>query len=218
MKQALVLSGPIEVPSRLKELALTESVLRLAVEQGQAQWANLTLNYPPMYRGVTPWASAIAVLREQKIPDGWERLDEGGQSLAVNSAGTIAVTAATGDRFTGIKDATPSTKSGKGPKTQLAITQNTLAVSLFGDIRTAERKKADARITWILLFHRDTDSSEIRCELSLPARMNDEGQVDEWVERIILNAIPFGDGGAKVEFDAPEGQSPNIDFNVKRRA
>jgi len=84
-----------------------------------------------------------------------------------------------------------------------------------GDIRTAEKQKADSRITWILLFHRDTETSEIRCELSLPARMNNEGQVDEWKERIILTAIPFGDG---VRIRIADSPTPYIEIDVKRRA
>jgi hypothetical protein len=215
MKNATVLSGPIEVPNRLKQFGLKESILRLAVEQGQAEWANCTLNHPPMFRGLVPWAYTLSSVRESMIPEGWDRLEDGGQSFIVNKSGNLAITAATGDRYTGVKAETPSTKSSKGPKTQLAIAQNALSWTLFGDIRTAEKQKADARITWILLFYRDDEASEIRCELSLPARMNNEGQVDEWKERIILAAIPFGDGGARIKVDSP---TPNIDIDVKRRS
>jgi hypothetical protein len=214
MKNVPVLSGPIDVPNRLKQLGLKESMLRLGVEQGQAEWANCTLNDPPMFRGLVPWARTLRSVRESMIPEGWERLEDGGQSFIVNKAGTLAITAATGDRYTGVEGETPCTKSSKGPKTQLAIAQNTLARTLYGDIRTAEKQKADSRITWILLFYRDTQTSEIRCELSLPARMNNEGQVDEWKERIILTAIPFGDGGARIKIDSP---TPNIDIDVQRR-
>jgi hypothetical protein len=214
MKNTHVLSGPIEVPTRLKQLGLKESVLRLGVEQGQAEWANCTLNDPPMFRGLVPWGRTLRSIRESMIPEGWERLEEGGQSFVVNESGTLAITAATGDRYTGIKDQTPSTKSGKGPKTQLAIAQNALAWTLYGDIRTAEKQKADSRITWILMFYRDTETSEIRCELSLPASMNNEGQVDDWKERIILMAIPFADRGARIKDNST---TPNIDIDVQRR-
>ena len=214
MKNATVLSGPIDVPHRLRQLDLKESILRIAVEQGHAEWANCTLNDPPMFRGLVPWAKILRSLRESMIPEDWKRLEDGGQSFVVNKSGTLAITVATGDRYTGVKGETPSTKSGKGPKTQLAIAQNALAWTLYGDIRTAEKQQADARITWILLFYRDDETSEIRCELSLPARMNDEGQVDEWKERIILAAIPFGDNGARIKVDSP---TPNIDIDVKRR-
>ena len=214
MKNAPVLSGPIDVPNRLKQLGLKESILRLGVEQGQAEWANCTLNDPPMFRGLVPWARTLRSLRESMIPEGWQRLEDGGQSFVVNESGTLAITAATGDRRTGVKDETPCTKSSKGPKTQLAIAQNALAWTLYGDIRTAEKQKADSRITWILMFYRDTETSEIRCELSLPAGLNNEDQVDEWKERIILTAIPFGDGGARIKVDSPP---PNINIDVQRR-
>jgi hypothetical protein len=214
MKNAPVISGPIDVPNRLKQLGLKEFILRLGAEQGQAEWANCTLNDPPMFRGLVPWARTLRSLRESMIPEGWERLEDGGQSFVVNKSGTLAITAATGDRHTGVKGETPSTKSSKDPKTQLAIAQNALAWTLYGDIRTAEKQKADSRITWILLFYRDTETSEIRCELSLPASMNDEGQVDEWKERIILTAIPFGDGGARIKVDSP---TPDINIDVQRR-
>src|SRR5258708_9002046 len=98
-------------------------MLRLCVEQGQAEWANCTLNDPPMFRGCVPWARRLRSVRESMIPEGWERLEDGGQSFVVNKSGTLAITAATGDRYTGLKDETPSTKPGKGPKPQLAITQ-----------------------------------------------------------------------------------------------
>jgi len=45
--------------------------------------------------------------------------------------------------------------------------------------------------------------------------MNDEGQVDEWKERIILTAIPFGDGGARIKVDSP---TPDINIDVQRRS
>jgi hypothetical protein len=214
MKNVSVLSGPIDVPNRLKQFGLKEAILRLGVEQGQAEWANCTLNDPLMFRGLVLWARTLRSIRESMMPEDWTRLEDGGQSFVVNKSGTFAITAATGDRYTGVKGETPSTKSSKGPKTQLAIAQNALAWTLYGDIRTAEKQKADSRITWILLFYRDTETSEIRCELSLPARMNNEGQVDEWKERIILAAIPFGDGGARIKIDSP---TPNIDINVQRR-
>jgi hypothetical protein len=126
MKNVPVLSGPIDVPNRLKQLGLKESLLRLGVEQGQAEWANCTLNDPPIFRGLVPWARTLRSVRESMIPEGWERLEDGGQSFAVNKAGTLAITAATGDRYTGVKGETPCTKSSKGPKTQLAIAQTHL--------------------------------------------------------------------------------------------
>jgi hypothetical protein len=201
---------PIGRPSRLKQLGLTEGVLLLAVEEGQAAWANCTMNHPPLYRGIVAWGEPIRSLRESLIPLGWVRYDECNLPLILNKEGTLAITVATGDEDTGCEDRNPCTKSSKGPYTQSAITNNALAHTLFGDIR-----KVTARTTWILLFHRDEQTSETRCELSLPFNMNDEGQVDEWLERIILGPIPFG--GASVRASSEPPRTPDIEIDVKRR-
>jgi hypothetical protein len=216
MQNTKVWSDPIGRPARLKALGLTETVLLLAVEKGQGAYANCTLNHPALYRGIAAWGETICSLRESLIPLSWQRYDEGNQPFALNEAGTLAITVATGDENTGREGKTPCTKSSKGPKTELAITNNALADTLFGDIRTANRRKIDARQTWILLFHRDEETSEIRCELSCPSKMNDEGQVDEWSERIILGPTPFGGAAVRISNEPP--QTPNIDIDIKRRA
>lgn len=216
MNNTKVWSDPIGRPSRLKQLGLTEAVLRLAVEEGQSAWANCTINHPPLHRGIVAWGEPIRSLRENLIPLGWKRYDAGNQPFVMNQAGNLAITVATGDENTGREDRNPCTKSSKGPYTESAITNNALAYTLFGDIRTAERKTIDARVTWVLLFHRDEETLEVRCEISLPSRMNEDGQVDEWLERVILGPIPFGGGSVRVSNEPPP-QTPDIEINIKRR-
>jgi len=129
----------------------------------------------------------------------------------------VAITVATGDQNTGLKDRNPSTKSSKGINTKFAIANNELAHTLFGDIRSENRKNLETRVTWILMFHlhRDQDVSEIRCELSLPLKMNSDGQVDRWLTRIIIGATPFGGSTVNVSIAPP--QTPNIEIDVARR-
>lgn len=209
MLNTKVLTGPIEPHRRLNQLGLTESVLRLAVEQGQAAAANCTQNNPPLQRAIVAWGETIRSLRDSLMPEGWKRLDTGNQPFVLNEKLNLALTVATGDENAGLKDKNPSTKCSKGPLTESAVKSNALKFSLFGDIR-----KADARETWILLFHRDEQTLEIRAELSLPYNMNTDKEVDQWIERIILASIPFG-GSPKGE--AQPSQSPNPDIEVKRR-
>lgn len=215
MNKPKVWDDPIERPRLLKTLGLEESILLLGVEQGQAAYANCTLNHPALYRGVTAWAEAIRSLRESMIPLGWKRYDVSNQPFILNEAGTIAITVATGDEFTGIKGVNPSTKSSKGPKTEIAITNNHLAYTLFGDIRRADLKNMDGRVTWILLFYRDEKNSQIRSELSVPSKRNREGQVVEWSERIILAPIEFT--GKSINISDENPQTPKIDIEIKRR-
>lgn len=212
MNKAKVWSDPIGRPSRLQKLGITEAILLLAVEQGQAAFANCTTNHPALYRGIVQWGEAVRSLRESLIPLGWRRYDECNLPFVLNEAGTLAITVATGDEYTGLGDKTPSTKSSKGPYTESAITNNALKNTLFGDIR----RVTEPRETWILLFHRDEHTSEIRAELSLPSNMNDEGQIDEWLERIVLGPIPFGGASVRISSEPPQ-TTPNIEIDVRRR-
>lgn len=215
MKKTQIWADSIRTPQRLSQLGLTEGILWLAVEQGQAAWASCTKNHPPLQRGIMAWGEPICSLRESLIPEGWKRYDEANQPFVINSDGSVAITVATGDENTGDKERNPSTKSSKGPQTEIVVTNNALAKSLFGDIRSERQKKVGARQTWLLLFCRDEEKSESRCELSLPSNITDDGYIDEWSERIILGARPFGGASIKISNDSPQ---PDIDIAINRRA
>ncbi len=211
-------SDPIERPSRLAELGLEEAMLLQAVHRGQAAWASCTPNHPPLYRGIAAWAETVSALREGLLVQGWTRSDNGNLPLTVDEAGKLALTVSTGNGETGRLGATPSTKSSKGPRTATAVTVNALQMELFGDIRLRpeDLKDISGKMTWVLLFHRDTQAQEVRCELSRPVKMNAEGHVDSWAERIILASMPFGGDTIQI----PTGhvpQTPNIVVDVKRR-
>lgn len=202
---------PLSKAQRLHQLGLAETELLTAVQHGQAAAANCTENNPPLQRPIDAWGGTIRSLREVKIPQGWHRHDERHQQpLVLNPNADMAITAAAGDEYTGIKERVPATKSGKGLLTQIAVKSNRLKHTMFGDIRP------DTRDTWILLFYRDKDTLEIRSELSLPLDMNSEKQVDQWLERIILSRIPLDGMAETVSENHPK--IPEIDVQVKRRA
>lgn len=211
MEGAKVLAEPIDKARRLHQLGLTEEELLIAVQQGQAASANCTENNPPLQKAIDAWGETIRALREVKVPQGWKRHDEAHQQpLVLNPKGSMAITVAAGDEYTGLKGRNPATKSSKGSLTESAIKSNSLKYTLWGDIR-----KPDTRETWILLFHRDKETLEIRSELSLPVKMNAERQVDEWLERIVLSVIAFSGKTTKA---VDEPKTPDIDIEVKRRA
>jgi hypothetical protein len=218
-----IYSTEIERANRLKELnGLTAELLMRIVQEGLAIAADCTLNHPPFYRGMKPWGEIVKVKREMLIPLGWKRMDDGNYSITLSGDGTVAIAVATGDEHTGNKDESPCTKSRKGPHTEEVVTKNdSLMHTLFGDIRptSAELEKINARMTWLLLFRRDEEKRATHCELSLPSRMNQEGQIDGWVERIILDSIPFGGEPSTRSTDVPNvPQTPAIEIDVKRRS
>jgi hypothetical protein len=218
MKKLKVYSAPGEVPARLAELGLNEEVLREAVERGQAAWASCTPNHPAQFPGMWAWAEAVNALRERLIPEGWTRINNENLPLTVDAAGRVCIAVSTGDENTGRADASPCTRSSKGPRTRSAVTDNARQYRLFEDIRLRpeELEEINGKMTWILLFHRDARAGEVRSELSRPIRMNIEGQVAGWAERIILGVSRFGGDRSEVSTDVP--QTPNVVVKVIRRS
>jgi hypothetical protein len=212
-----IYSAPDEVPTRLAELGVSQEILCEAVDRGQAAWASCTPNHPAQFPGIWAWAEAVNGLRERLIPEGWTRVNNENLPLTVDAAGRVCIAVSTGDENTGRPDTSPCTRSSKGPRTKSAVTDNARQYRLFEDIRLRpqELEEINAKMTWILLFHRDTKAEEVRSELSRPIRMNLEGQVAGWAERIILGSSPFGRDRVEVPADVP--QTPNVIVRINRR-
>jgi hypothetical protein len=212
-----VFSKPEESRDRLAELGLEALIFTQAIQRGQAIAAGYTPNHPAICRGISQWGEVIAAVREQLLPRDWTRMDEDNLPLTVNPTRTIAISVSTGDESTGIADAIPSTRSTKGPRTADAVIVNALQLNLFGNVplKPEELKESNGVMTWILLFHRDSIAQETRFELSRPIKMDSDGHVDVWIERIIFPALPFGTHGVLAPKDLP--LSPEIVPEVKRK-
>jgi hypothetical protein len=217
MPKLKVYSSPQEVPDRLLELGLNQEILCEAVQRGQAARASCTPNHPAPYFGIAAWAETVAALRELLRPLGWERVDSGNLPLTVDAAGRVSLVVSTGDENTGNLRANPCTRSSKGPRTQNAVTVNALQMTLFDlRLRPEDLDESNGKMTFLLLFHRLPVEGEIRCELSRPIAMNDEGQVSGWAERIILPTLPMGGRATEIPTDVP--QTPKVVVRVKRRS
>lgn len=223
-----VVSNPLEVDARLRQLGLTREVLRNAVLAARVAWASCTENDPPSYAGQTLWAVATRVLREQLILWGWIKSDAANFSTVVNGDGTIAVVVATGDSATGIEDegVIPKTKCPKGPLTEAAVLANEgqLALALYPQAeprvsRPQEGLAVFTLATWVLLIYHGRnafDQEEFRSELSLPmSPLGDDERIEHWHERIILDAIT--DDGRGPSGIVPDS-GPEPDITVTRRA
>ena len=132
--------------------------------------------------------------------------------------GDVAITVATGDEATGRdRGEEPCTKSPKGPQTRNAVSANQYKLFPSDECIQAFTSSQRGRVTWLLLIHSAWADREVRCELSLPVGMNDEGRVDGWEERIVLGSTPFDADVLEVPTDDVP-QSPNIIVDIKRRA
>jgi len=207
-----------EASNKLNQLDLEESVLLQAAQAGLSAWAECTENHPPSSPGYFAWAETVRTLRELLFPLGWKRLNEGNLPLAVNEAGDLAISVQTGNDNTGRKDAQPRTSSVKGPRTA-GVIQTNLQALLFPDMALPSKESLDVpgRTTWILLIHRDLKTTELRCELSRPISMSEDGHVDSWAERIILTATPFDSNPMSgIDGNPSGGSTPEITVAIKK--
>jgi hypothetical protein len=204
---------PTDVHAALARLGLSEAVLLEAVMQGYLARSNCTPNHPPMHAPLVAWGEVVRALRDGLAPDGWVRDNGDNAPRTVHPGGRISIIVATGNEATGTPGAAPATKSPKGATTIDALAVNRLQLPLPGmgpescDLKDEEEKPT----TWILLVH--WGQGEIRCELSLPLDLDDQGRVTIWRERILLRATPLDPDTVDV---APPTQ-PDIDVTVRRR-
>lgn len=182
---------PADTRMRLEELGLKALPLRDALKYGHLHQAACTANDPPITWGIIRWGKATRALREMLASEGWSRCDEGNFSITLNPERTMAISIQTGDEGTGYPDRIPSTKHKKGPATVAAVEQNAAQLSFNFPIQLRPRPQRTISkcMTWLLLA--STGINEIRCELSLPYYINEDGHVEEWAERIMLDPIPL---------------------------
>jgi hypothetical protein len=214
MKQAIYLEVS-DVTTRLEELGLSTQVLHEAIKIGQAHRDACTENDPPSFPGLTAWARTIRSLRELLAPQGWVRSDEHKIPLVLSSSGTVAVAVSTGNADTGNVDMTSKTKYPKGPATVSAVKKNAVQLSFYyaeENIKPLPQRTSNC-LTWVLLVSRGSD--EIRCELSLPNEIGEDGRVVNWDERIILPPVPI-DNENEIIFSEEEG-ADDIVVEILRR-
>lgn len=200
---------------RLTELGLAYELLANAIREGELARASCTKNDPPSTPGFLQWARTTRRLREVLIPLGWKRSQVGKLSTVVAPTGGFAIAVVTGDEATGNPGVTPKTKHPRGPATAAAVEQNLLQLSLFESPAPAnddanEIPDVPERLTWILLISRGADS--IRCELSLPGSIGDDGRVESWEERIIVEPVAREPEPAKIA--ARDDSDASVDFEV----
>lgn len=215
MNEARIVEGP-GADERLAELGLSRERLLEVVEQGQMAFISCTGNHPPFVPALWAWGETVRALRDCLLPLGWLRSDSRNYSLVIDPTNRLAIAVATGNEATGLDGVSPATKTAKGPNTIGAIVQNRqldmfYAVGLDAGQLDSE-PEGDQRLTWVLLIYRGLN--EVRCELSLPVSISEDGRIDGWRERIILGSLPTG--GEELAIVPPV--TPDITVDVRRRA
>jgi hypothetical protein len=197
-------------------MGLSVDALTAAVRMGQDARSSCTLNDPPSETGLHGWGRTVRGLRENTLPLGWTRFDDGRIHGVINADGTIVIAVATGDAATGRPGSSPKTAYPKGDRMQDAVRRNAAQLCLSIDLDIVPIRKVVAPtpkcLLWILVTHEDND--EVRFELSLPDAVGEDERVDGWVERIILAPIPI-DPTLRERTEAD--MEPDLDIPLTRK-
>ncbi len=186
-----------DIEGELREMGITSEIFENALRAGLLEYNKVTKLHPVTAAGSRAWEEIIAVLRSGLLgPEGgWGYSHENGLSLTHNKDLGMTIVVSSGNKSTGKYDENAKTKNAKGSSTLEYVGRN---YSLFDDIDTnitdIRSVLADPHETWVLLYHIDEVTREIRFELSLPKGLHEtEGKlkIDEWEKRIICTSIPF---------------------------
>lgn len=207
--------SPEDGADRLAALGLTAVDLHEALRIGYGYAAGCTGHDPRILPGILAWGKGIGNLRDGKKTAGWTADSGSNYETVVHPSNSHAVALASGTADTGRANATPRTKTPKGPATSRVVARNVQlsfagADPAFGETPVEDEKRA----TWLLLHFYDKAAEEIRCELSCPSEMTGK-QVTGWSERILLEPVPFS---IDLDIDIDDDDEGDIDIDVSRRS
>lgn len=207
---------PLE--DRLARLGLPSwTVISEALLRGHLARAMCTPSHPPTYLGQAQWGETNAGLREFMARDhGWRNCNAFNIPKTVSPDGSLAVTATSGDEFTG--DPAHAVAGTMRPRRTAGIhlVQSNLQLSLDLDLpATANEPEVPAeaadRLTWYLLYRRGKET--LLSEICLPTAVDANGNFEACLERIILPKLDLG-GPAPLTDD---GRTPDVDIPLERR-
>lgn len=212
MDEAARITDQARVLSRLADLGLDEQDLRAAVQFGVSESSRCTANEPKNSRGFTQWAKTVGMLRERLIPKKWDRRDDDNFPTAVNRDGSLAIGVLAGNLNTGSKTQDPQSRWPKGRAAKKLINRNQMQLAdLDPSLPRAPQGEPDQ--TWLLLYFTDEETGETRWELSLPIRMEIDGSIAGWHQRLVLAPITNHPTPTKTADDEQE-----IKIDIERRA
>lgn len=201
-----------DVQMALARLGVPIQILQEAVQAGYVSRISRTTNDAPNAPGFYQWNDTLRNLCENMKGLEWQRDDSGNWPTIVHPKKVLAIAVSSGNKNTGKAHAMPSTKNAKGTRTTNAVSINANQPWLPGfEFMQSDQDAEKSHPTWFLLFY--TDEKELRAELSLPVKMDSEGHVSEWRERIILPTLSLD---PEIKIPKPDF-GPDVDIKIARK-
>lgn len=174
------------VNARLLELSptLELEVLTEVMVAGYRARIEATPLHAVTAAGTYQWHAVIAELRTYFVGEGWTAQDPQNCPMILSPDRSIAIIAMTGDSETGKPHGSPTNQADKGAVVEKRVELNK-QYSLF---KQASANGKQATQMWILLYHYDQSTREVRFEISLPSEFHKK-KIIAWEERVILGSI-----------------------------
>jgi hypothetical protein len=208
----LIYDDPLSVDRRLERLSLVKDDIERPVFVSEYHRDQRTNNDAPGAPGWIAYTWCVRVLREILIVRGWERSNDQNRATVVSPDGNTSIAVVVGDEGTGKRDMIPDVQTPKGEATKRAVSANQPPLFDYKPFPVRNVFGSDGKQTWFLLRRRTEDAVYI--ELSLPESIVD-GQVNGWIERIILGRYPYETQFNMIAEDDSEADS--FDIPVARR-
>lgn len=196
----------------LESLGLSLDIVVQAVLSAEMD-RRLTSPYqPPTAPGFRCWATACGVLAERLVPLGWERTLVKGLPRLINHSNGTAICVIGGDEGTGVKWATPHSRTSRGPASTTLVSANQMALEFVPPL-PEEALEDWERNWWLLIF---SEGATVRSELSLAVGLDEKKKLAAWKTRILID-LPQGRLPWEKERRDDDDSDLEIDVKVSRR-
>lgn len=201
-----------ELVRHLTPMRLTAEVFERAVSVGAAESRTFSQGAPKSAPNMTRWYRTVEFMHEELmlLQLDWKRSDPQNLPYFSQSDLNLGLITSSGDEFTGVAWANPSTKNPKGSAFAKRVDENGQA-ALFPQ-QTSDGEEIDVKYLWILLYN-ERDGM-VYLELSRPKSMAGK-QIDSWLDRIIFP--PFDLALGAFSFEEDEADDEGTGFTIARR-
>lgn len=200
---------------RLTELGIDVGALESALDAGDVAARQADDFSPVTAAGTMRWFETVRTLRQRLAESGWTCSDVRNSPRAIDPTGREGLLAVRGNAATGRIDGDPKTARPRGNASSRSVRVNgqlmmDVVVAALADM--AGERALGVR-TWFLLYYR-SEADELRAEVSLPVAISDQGVVEDWDERIILEPRTFG---APLSLPRDAGGGDDVEFEIVSR-
>jgi hypothetical protein len=191
---------------------ITEEDLRKIVVRGIGAANNATLNHPRNAAGSFAYHERVKAARDLFGPFGWTRYSKKGIEYVVCPNKQIAIVMSSADGNVGRPGGLVTTKYPKGHAYEDVIAANCDWLGLTNADGSAYfHDEEESFVTWFLLTCKVGDN--VFWELSLPARIELGGRIENWERRILFAPVEVN---LQPNYD-PADQEPDIEVSVNKK-